>query len=200
MRKQILLFCLSIVCYANLAAQNKALLVIDIQNDYFHGGAMELVGAEEAAANAQKVIGEFRASKLPVVYIQHVSEYQGATFFLPNTCGQEISRLVEPTACDKIIEKRHPNSFKETELLTYLREKGVTELVIVGMMTHMCVDATTRAAADLGFRCTVVADACATRNAVYDGVEVPARCVQAAFVAALKGAYATIVTANDFSL
>lgn len=200
MRKIGLILCLLSLFMGNVVAQKKALIVIDIQNDYFKGGAMELVGSDEAAANAEKVIEDFRKNNLPVVYIQHISEYKGATFFLPNTDGNKINDAVKPSSKDKIIIKHYPNSFRETELLEYLKKNKVDELVIVGMMTHMCVEATTRAANDLGFKCTLISDACATRDVEFEGVTVPAKYVQAAYLSALNGAYATIIKTQDFSL
>ncbi|MCB9017908.1 MAG: cysteine hydrolase family protein [Paludibacteraceae bacterium] len=200
MRKLGLLLCVIFLFLGNVFAQKRALIVIDIQNDYFKGGAMELVGSDEAAANAEKVIEDFRKNKLPVIYIQHISEYEGATFFLPNTDGNKINNSVKPAKNDKIIIKHYPNSFKNTELLEYLQKNKVEELVIVGMMTHMCVEATTRAASDLGYKCTLLSDACATRDVEYEGVVVPAKFVQAAYLSALNGAYATIIKTKDFSL
>ena len=119
----------------------------------------------------------------------------GATFFIPDTAGAEIHPLVAPAPGEAVVTKHFPNSFRETELLSLLRRQGVERLVIGGMMTHMCVDATVRAAFDFGFACTVIADACATRQLSYDGAEVPAPHVHAAFLAALAAVYAKVSTA-----
>lgn len=181
-----------------VSAQKKGLLVIDIQNDYFKGGAMELVGSERAASNAQSIIELFRKNSLPVIYIQHINDYQGATFFLPNTDGNKINDAVKPSVNDKIIVKYSPNSFKETELQDYLKKSGIDKLVIVGMMTHMCVDATTRAAKDFGYDCTLIGDACATRDLLFQGQTIPAKHVQAAFLSSLQGAYAKVIDTKDF--
>lgn len=189
------------VTISALKAQNQgqALLIIDVQNDYFKGGAMELVNSEEAAANTQRMIDKFRAKRLPVIYIQHISDYQGAKFFRPNTVGVEISKLVAPQKDEKIIIKHFPNSFLETELQSYLNKLGVTDLVITGMMTHMCVEATTRAARDLGYKCIVIADACATKNMKFGGRTVSAQDVQTAYLSALNsGYYAKVINTNEF--
>ena len=187
-----------ILWQTNSITNKTALLVVDIQNDYFKGGAKELVGTDAAAANAQKVITHFREKGNPVIYIRHISEYPGASFFVPNSKGNEINQAVKPLANEKVIIKHYPNSFKETELLAYLHQNGITKLVIVGMMTHMCIDATTRAASDLGFSCTLIADACGTCNLTYQGEVVPAQSVHNAFLAALKGSYAQVVNAQDY--
>jgi nicotinamidase-related amidase len=175
----------------------RGLLLIDIQNDYFPGGKMELVGIEQAARNAGLMLTEWRNRAFPVFHIQHISKRPGATFFLPNTKGVEIHKSVAPRTGEAIIEKYFPNAFRDTDLLNVLKRSEVDEVVICGAMTHMCVDATTRAAFDLGFRCTVIDDACATRNLDYKGTTVEAGKVQAAFMAALAVPYARILSAKD---
>jgi len=162
------------------------LLIIDIQNDYFAGGRMELAGPVQAAAQARALLDLFRARKWPTVHIQHISNRPGATFFLPDTQGALIHESIAPLAGETIITKHFPNSFRETALLEHLKQLGIERLVISGMMTHMCVDATTRAAADLGYAVLLAADACATRDLTYGETSVPAAHVQAAFLAALK--------------
>lgn len=170
----------------------QALLIVDIQNDYFPGGAMELEGSLLAGAKAGQLLKAFRHKSSPVIHIQHVSTRPGATFFLPNTRGAEIHDSVAPQPGETVIQKHYPNSFRETPLLEHLKQLGVTELVIAGMMTQLCIDTTTRAAADLGFQCWLAHDACATRAQSFDGVTVPAAQVQTAFLAALNGAFAKV--------
>ncbi|MCD1117608.1 cysteine hydrolase family protein [Chryseobacterium turcicum] len=179
---------------------SKALIIIDIQNDYFENGAMELVGSLEASENAKKVLSKFRNEKLPVVHIQHLSVAPGSFFFLPETKGQEIHENVKPLSGEKVIEKYYPNSFRETELLEYLKSQNVTELVFVGMMTQMCIDATVRAAKDSNFECTVIADATATRDLEVNGKQVKATDVQTAFLAGLSFFYAEVKNTADFSI
>jgi nicotinamidase-related amidase len=174
-----------------------ALLVIDIQNDYFPGGRMALEGAEAAAANAARILNQFRARNLPIIHVRHLSVRPGATFFLPGTEGAEIREAVRPAAGERVVEKNFPNSFRQTALQELLKEKGVESLVVAGMMTHMCVDASVRAAADLGYRVTLLADACATRAQSFGGETVPARQVHVAFLAALNGAYARVVPTEE---
>jgi nicotinamidase-related amidase len=169
-----------------------ALIIIDIQNDYFPGGKMELEGSPEAGEQAAHLLERFRAKGLPLVHIQHVSNRPGATFFLPATEGVNIHASVAPHAGETVLQKNFPNSFRGTTLLEHLRALGTDHLVIAGMMTHMCVDATTRAAFDLGFSCSLAHDACATRALVFGERRVPAAQVHAAFVAALAGLYAKV--------
>jgi nicotinamidase-related amidase len=172
-----------------------ALIIIDIQNDYFPGGKMELEGSHEASLQAAKLLEAFRAKGLPLVHVQHVSNRPGASFFLPDTEGVNIHAKVAPYVGETVVQKNFPNSFRGTPLLEHLRAQGVDHLVIAGMMTHMCVDATTRAAFDLGFSCSLAHDACATRAIAFGEQRVPAAQVHAAFLAALNGLYAKVQSA-----
>ena len=174
-----------------------ALLVIDIQNDYFPGGAMELEGADAAGAKAAAAIAKFRKEGKPVLHVRHLSVRPGSTFFLPGTKGAEIHVAVKPAGGEVVIEKNFTNSFRATNLEQVLTDSGVKNLVVAGMMTHMCVDASVRHAADLGYKITLLGDACATRAQSYAGEKVPARQVHAAFLAALNGFYAKVVDTHE---
>ncbi len=175
-----------------------ALLIIDLQNDYFPGGKMELEGAEDAAARAGAAMKAFRAKGLPVIHVRHLSVRPGAAFFVPGTEGANIHSSVRPREGESVVEKNFPNSFRETGLKGLLEKQGVRNLVVAGMMTHMCVDATVRQAADYGFRVTLLADACATRAQTYGDETVPARQVHVAFLAALNGLYAKVLDTGKF--
>lgn len=176
----------------------KALLLIDIQNDYFVGGSNALFKPESAATQAQRLLTQFRENGESIVHIQHIANRPTASFFLPNTRGAEIHESVKPLSTEKVIVKHLPNSFRETELLEYLRHEGIEHLIICGMMTHMCIDATTRAAKDLGFECTLVGDACATKSLEIGGESVAAEEVQKSFLAALNYFYASVTTADAY--
>jgi nicotinamidase-related amidase len=175
----------------------KALLLIDIQNDYFPGGAMELVNSSLAAVKAGKLLQAFRQRALPVIHIQHISQRAGATFFLPDTVGVQIHESVVPVAGEAVFQKYYPNSFRETPLLGHLRDRQISQLVIAGMMTHMCVDSTTRAAADFGFQSVLAHDACATRALSFGGAAVAAEDVHRAFIAALNGLFAKVLSTEE---
>ena len=176
-----------------------ALVIVDIQNDYFPGGAMENVGATEAAKQAALLLGAFRSKSLPVIHIQHLSTRPGATFFVPGTPGAEIHESVRPWSGESLFQKHFPSAFRETPLLEHLRNEKISRLAIAGMMTHMCIDTTTRAAADLGFACQLAQDACATRALTFNGVQVPAQSVQAAYLAGLNGPFAKVMPASEIA-
>lgn len=173
------------------------LILVDIQNDYFPHGNMELEGSEQAGQVAGRLLDFFRTRGLPVFHIQHIATHPGATFFLPDTTGAEIHQSVKPIEGETIIQKHFPNSFRETNLLQHLQRENVRRVVIAGMQTHMCVDATTRAAADYGFACLIAHDACATRSLRFNDRVVSALDVQAAFLAALDGSYGQVMSADD---
>ena len=176
---------------------NTALVLIDIQMDYFPGGAMELSGSEAAAAKAGRVLEHFREKGWPVAHVQHVAARPGATFFIPDTPGVEFHRFVAPRDGEAVVRKSFPNSFRGTALQDVLDRLDVKRLVLAGMMTHMCLDATVRQAFDLGYECVVAADACATRDLEWGHVRVPAAHVQASFMAALGAVYARIEGVKD---
>ncbi len=175
------------------------LLLIDFQNDYFPGGKMELVGMDEAAAKAAALLSRARGLGMPVFHAQHISLEPEATFFRPYSKGAEIDARVTPLPGEPVAVKHFPNAFRDTFLADALRSAGVDQLLICGAMTHMCIDASTRAAFDMGFRCTVIEDACATRDLAFEGRTIAAGDVHGAFVAALGSAYARILRADALS-
>jgi nicotinamidase-related amidase len=174
-----------------------AFLLVDIQNDYFPGGAMELSGSLDAGRNAALLLGRARERGVPVFHVRHESVRPGATFFLPGTPGAGIHDLVAPRTGEAVVTKHVPNSFRGTGLHDMLAGAGVDRLVIAGMMTHMCIDTTVRAAADLGYRCVLASDASATRDLAWEGRTVRAADVHAAFLAALSGTFAEVMPSRE---
>ncbi len=173
-----------------------ALLLIDIQNDYFPGGKMELVRPLEAAQKANGLLQCFRDHKQKTVHIQHISLRPDATFFISGDRGTDIHDSVAHFEGEPLVQKHYPNSFRETNLLDLLKGWGTERVIITGMMSHMCVDATARAAADFGFQVIVAEDACATRDLKFGGTTIPAEHVHKAFMAALKS-YGQVMTAEQ---
>ncbi|MFM6963923.1 MAG: isochorismatase family protein, partial [Micrococcales bacterium] len=141
---------------------------------------------------AVKVKESFVAAGHPVITVQHIATKPNSTFFLPGTTGAEVHESLTPSEREQLIVKHFPNSFRETNLLELLNSLEVTDLTVVGMMTHMCIDTTVRAASDLGFKVELIEDACATRNLTHAGLTVSAAEVQAAYLAALDGSFATV--------
>ncbi len=175
-----------------------ALILIDIQNDYFIGGNLELNHMEPAANQAKKLLTLFRNANLPLFHIQHISTLPTATFFKPNTSGVEINERVLPQPNEIVIIKHFPNSFRNTDLFMNLKMSEVDNVVICGAMSHMCIDATTRAAFDFGFNCIVIEDACATRDLWHKGVKIEAGQVHGAFMAALSARYGKVISVDEY--
>jgi len=106
-------------------------------------------------------------------------------------------RRCEPLQGETVIQKHFPNSFRQTPLLEHLKQHEITHLIGAGMMTHMCIDSTLRAANDLGFVCQLAHDACATKGLSFGAVGVPAAQVHSAFVSALHGSFAEALSTRE---
>ncbi|MFZ3407739.1 cysteine hydrolase family protein [Vibrio chagasii] len=179
---------------------NTALLLIDFQNDYFpsyEGAKWALSETEKAAEKGAQLLETFRNKKRPIIHVRHEFPTNEAPFFLPHSDGAQIHSSVAPLQGEPVIVKQQINSFRDTELDKVLKEQGVERLIIVGAMSHMCIDAVTRAATDLGYECHVAHDACTTLDMEFNGVKVPAAHVHAAFMAALSFGYSNVATANE---
>ncbi len=176
----------------------RVFIVIDVQNDYFPGGAMALHEPEVAAERAHQALEHARRTHLPCIVIQHVADKPGATFFKPGTRGADLHPDFSPRSDERHLIKHYPNAFRETALEATLRRLGAEEIVIVGMMTHMCIDTTVRAASDLGYRVTVLGDATATRALRFGTETTPAPMVQTAYLAALHGSFARVITSAQW--
>lgn len=175
-----------------------ALIIIDIQNDYFPGGKFELFNSKQAAQNAKLVLDYFRKEKLSVVHIQHVNEMKNASFFVKGTEGVEIYKEVAPLNGEAVFTKPAPNSFFMTGLDEYLKREGIKHLVVCGMMSHMCIDTTVRAAKDLGYTITLLHDACTTRDLTWDNKIISAKTVHETFMAAINGTFANVISVDKF--
>ena len=178
--------------------KNQLLLLIDIQNDYFTGGKMELNNMESASENAALLLSLFRNRNWPLIHVQHIALKADASFFIHGSMGTDIHSMVLPLKGERIIQKNYPNSFRNTNLLEILKAQNIDELIICGAMSHMCIDTTTRAACDLGFAVTLIHDACATRDVIFNNQVVEAAKVHAAFMGALDGSFAKVISASEY--
>lgn len=174
-----------------------ALVIVDLQNDYFSGGKFELEGTAAAASNAVRLLESFRAKGLPVVHVRHEFPTEDAPFFAPNSEGAKVHTSVQEIEGEPVVLKHQINSFRETNLKQILDSAEVDSVLICGTMSHMCIDAVTRAAADYGFQCSIAHDACATLGLEFNGTTVPASHVHAAFMSALGFAYAKVASTDE---
>lgn len=176
---------------------NSALLLAEFQKDYFDG-KKPLEGSMLAATQAQHILHACREKKLPIIHVQHISTHPNASYFLPCTKGAEFYAHLQPVKSETVIKKHYPNSFKDTGLLNYLIKNQINHLIICGMTTELTVDATVRAAYDLGFACTVIHDACAAQPLEFNHNPISAENVHFAFLAALEPIYANVLSAEEF--
>ncbi len=165
-----------------------ALLIVDIQNFYFPGDGPGLVNAEPASLNAKEILKIFREKNQLVVHVRHKADK-----------GFEIHKNVEPLSNEKVITKEEVNSFQGTDLSEYLKSNNINRLIIIGMQTHMCLEAAVRAGHDFGFDCVVISDACATRDVRFMDKIVKADDVQTSTLATLAdGGYARVTDLKTF--
>ena len=176
----------------------RAVVVVDLQNEYLPTGKLALAGIHDALNNAARVIADARTKGDMVINIRHESTDPDAPVFQQGTDGVQIHESVAPAQGEPVIVKNFPNSFLKTNLKELLDEQGIEEVTVVGAMSHMCIDATTRAASDFGYKTTVVHDACATRDLEFRGETVPAAQVHTALMSALAFGYASVVTADEY--
>ncbi|MGB7415168.1 MAG: cysteine hydrolase family protein [Thermosynechococcaceae cyanobacterium] len=174
-----------------------ALLLIDIQNDYFSDGRYPLQRMEAASAQSAKLLAAFREQGLTVIHVRHEFTTDDAPFFSPNSKGANIHASVIPLTEEPVVLKHHINCFRETPLKSLLDQAGVKNLVIVGAMSHMCIDAAARAANDFGYGCSIAHDACATLDLTFNGITTSATDVHTASMAALSFAYASVLSTDE---
>lgn len=176
----------------------QALILVDIQNDYFEGGKCELYEALETAGKTAEVLERFRKHDDLVIFIQHVNTREGAMFFVADTEGVKIHQSIVPKENERIIKKHAPNSFFETDLQNCLQENKITDLVICGMMSHMCIDTTVRAAKDLGYHVSVLENACTTKDLMWKNNRIPSDIVHNVIMASLQGMFGDVMTVEEY--
>ncbi len=148
---------------ARPAALDQAVLVlIDHQAGYVTG-SLPLAGIERAVEAARELLEAARAAAAPVIHVVQHSP-SGAAIFAAGGPDVAIIPALAPRAGETVVVKTKPNSFAGTGLADAIASTGRRSLIVAGFMTHMCVSTTVRAALDLGYRCTVVANATATRD------------------------------------
>lgn len=174
----------------------KALLIIDVQNFYFEEGPGRLYEPEKAASQIAKVLAYFRETNQAVIHIQHIGK---------ENVGQEennptlaIHDSVAPIKGEIIIKKAYPSGFRETNLKDVLDELQIEELVVVGMMSHMCVDTTVRAASNYGYKITVLHDCCTTKSLTFQETTIDAVTVHKAFMASFEGFFAQVRGTQEY--
>jgi nicotinamidase-related amidase len=171
---------------------DSALIIIDAQNTYCEG-VMKLDGIDNALKECRVLLDRFRQAGRPVFHIRHDAG-PGSPYDVSNPIGQIVDSL-SPAQGEAVITKNYPNSFAGTDLDSLIKKTGTNNLIIVGFMSHMCVNSTARGAFSLGYRPTVVASATATRSLPFKvtGEVIPSSILNAASLAALGDLPAAIV-------
>ena len=174
------------------AISDSALVIIDAQNTYCEG-VMKLEGMEKALQECRVLLDRFRKACRPVFHIRHDAG-PGSPYDVTSPIGKIVD-LLTPAQGEPVITKNYPNSFAGTELETLVKKAETKNLILVGFMSHMCVNSTARGAFSLGLNPTVVASATATRALPYKvtGEVIPASVLNAAALAALGDLPAAIV-------
>lgn len=166
---------------------NPALLIIDIQEFYFPEGFNPLVKTEKASQQAGRLLTHFRDNNNLVVHIKHASSKDSL-----------IHYNVQPTDNEIVITKHHVSSYRDTKLLDYLKQHNINQVVICGMMTHMCVEAAARTSDDFGFNVILIGDACATRDIIYKNDTVKAADVHASTLGTIDRYYGRVMTTDEY--
>jgi nicotinamidase-related amidase len=193
MKKIFSIISILVILTLQLAGQQKepeskrALIIVDVQEFYFPGGFSPLVEPEKASEKAGEVLDQFRSNDELVVHVKHATKKDSA-----------IHRNVAPRKGEKVVTKRFANSYRETELRNFLIDNKITEVVICGMMTHMCVEATARASADFGYDVIVLDDACATKDVIYDSDTVRAAQVHHSTLGSIDRYYGKVMKTAEF--
>jgi len=180
--------------YAAANLSNASLLIIDAQNEYL-SGPLALAGMEAATANIALLLEAARKAKRPVVHVRHLGTVGG--MFDPQGPRGEFIAGLEPTGDEVVIEKRMPNAFNDTRLREALETQGHLDLIVCGFMSHSSVSTTVRAAKDYGFRCTLVEDACATRDLPTANGVISAADVQRTEMAIMNDNFATLTQTKN---
>jgi nicotinamidase-related amidase len=174
------------------ALAESVVIVIDAQKEYTEG-VLPLAGIDRSIAALAAFLARARAAGVPIVHVVQIGK-PGGRICAPGGPFVEVIDAVKPRAGEIVVEKRFPSSFTATTLEAELVRLGRKNLVLTGYMTHMCVNSTTRAAAEAGYHCTVVAELTATRDLPDGrGGVIPAATVQAANLAALRDRFAVVV-------
>ncbi len=148
-----------------MPARKPALIVIDVQNDYFPEGHFPLWNAESTLSNIEQALAKAKGLGIPIILVQHIADNSkgAAPFFNEGTVGVDIHPRILIAAPDaQVVTKKHADSFVDTTLETTLRSLGINELLVCGMMTQNCVTHTAISKTAEAYKVTVLPDCCTT--------------------------------------
>ncbi|MCU6278576.1 cysteine hydrolase family protein [Enterobacter quasiroggenkampii] len=190
----------------SLSASETALIVVDIQNEYYAGqnfrGRMVIPDGENVLLNSKKLVNYAHQKGMPVYFVRHItkndSQQNDTALFAENSVFAQFHKDLQPTAQDSIITKETPSSFVGTDLDAQLKKKGIKKIVVAGLMTHMCISSTARDAVPLGYSVIIPEDATGTRD-LDDGKGgvVDHNTLQRAALAGVADVFAEIMTTDQ---
>lgn len=175
----------------------RALLVIDVQNEYFTG-VLPVTYPEGSLGNILKAMDTALGSGVPVVVIRHTSTQPGAKAFVRNTPGWELHEEVRRRVHDLLVEKKFPGSLTGTGLEEWLRKEEVDTVAVCGYMTQMCCDTTARQAFHAGFSVEFLSDATGTLSIKNDAGSVKDEELHRAILVTQAMRFSKVLTAADW--
>jgi nicotinamidase-related amidase len=171
----------------------RALIIVDMQKG-MHSPTLPRRNNPHAEAHILQLLTRWRAASWPVVHVRHISRSPDSVF-RPGQAGAEFQEALMPLDAEHVVEKNVPDAFVQSGLERWLRVRGISELVIVGVSTHNSVESTARSSGNLGFRTYVVADACFSFDRVdLNGTLRTADDIHFMSLTNLSGEYAQVVS------
>jgi len=175
----------------------RALLTIDVQNEYFTG-RLPVTYPENSLANILKTMETAQQHDVPIIVIQHTAKAPDSPVFRKGSPEWELHQDIASRKFDILIEKNLPGSFTGTDLEKWLRERDIDTVVISGYMTQMCCDTTARQAFHLGFNVEFLSDATGTLGFSNDAGSITAEELHRAILVTQQMRFSKVMKTNDW--
>jgi nicotinamidase-related amidase len=177
--------------------KKRALLVIDVQNEYFDG-KLPVCYPKNTLPNILIAIKKANENSIPVVIIQHTLTNDNATAFIKNTHGWQLHKSLENIKYNYYIEKNLPSAFVGTNLQEWLDKNSIDTVVISGYMTQFCCDTTAKYAMHLGYNVEFLSDATATLGFENSAGKVSAKNLHNAILVQQAARFSYVLTTKEW--
>ncbi len=177
--------------------RHRALLVIDVQNEYFAGGALPVTHPADTLPRILQIMEAATAARVPVVVVRH-TEPRGEGAFEHGTAGWELRSEVSDQRWDHLVDKHLPGSFTNTDLEVFLRERHVDTVAVVGYMSHMCCDTTARQASHLGLNVEFLSDATGTLDVENEAGRIDGAALHNAILVTQQSGFAKVLSSRQW--